>query len=82
MNIYVCYFSFLSAFQNPVVEVVGILWMFFQPLLFGLIASAVQLDRLSAETVGQLSVLLFFFYNFLMILMQAWLQQAVVVADR
>jgi hypothetical protein len=33
-------------------EVVGILWMIFQPLLFGLIAAAVQIERLTAETVG------------------------------
>ncbi|XP_076458394.1 sodium/hydrogen exchanger 9B2-like [Babylonia areolata] len=39
--------------KNPVEEVVGVLWMLFQPLLFGLIAAAVRIDKLSGDTVGE-----------------------------
>ncbi|XP_070185808.1 sodium/hydrogen exchanger 9B2-like isoform X2 [Littorina saxatilis] len=39
--------------KNPMEDIVGVLWMIFQPLLFGLIGAAVQIDRLSAETVGE-----------------------------
>jgi len=33
----------------------GVLWMIFQPLLFGLIAAEVKVNKLSAETVGKLN---------------------------
>ena len=48
------------SFQNPIEEVVGVLWMIFQPLLFGLIAAAVQIDRLTPETVGNFKFWYFF----------------------
>lgn len=38
--------------KDPVEEVMSVLWMIFQPLLFGLIGAAVRLDALSGETVG------------------------------
>ena len=41
--------------QNPVEDVMGVLWMIFQPLLFGLIAAEVKVNKLSAETVGKLN---------------------------
>ncbi|KAL8568853.1 hypothetical protein ACOMHN_009673 [Nucella lapillus] len=39
--------------KNPVEDIVGVLWMIFQPLLFGLIAAAVQIDKLNGDTVGE-----------------------------
>ncbi|KAL8591353.1 hypothetical protein ACOMHN_052619 [Nucella lapillus] len=38
--------------NNPVEDVMGVLWMIFQPLLFGLIAAAVEINKLKADTVG------------------------------
>ncbi|GFN81860.1 mitochondrial sodium/hydrogen exchanger 9b2-like, partial [Plakobranchus ocellatus] len=38
--------------KNPVEDVTGVLWMVFQPLLFGLIGSAVDISSLDADTVG------------------------------
>ncbi|KAL8579403.1 hypothetical protein ACOMHN_026768 [Nucella lapillus] len=38
--------------MNPVEGVVGVLWMIFQPLLFGLIGAAVDVSKLEAKTVG------------------------------
>ncbi|XP_076461638.1 sodium/hydrogen exchanger 9B2-like isoform X1 [Babylonia areolata] len=38
--------------DNPVEGVMGVLWMIFQPLLFGLIAAAVEINKLEADTVG------------------------------
>ncbi|RUS73419.1 hypothetical protein EGW08_018825 [Elysia chlorotica] len=38
--------------KMPVEEVTGVLWMVFQPLLFGLIGSAVDMSTLDADTVG------------------------------
>ncbi|GFR84750.1 mitochondrial sodium/hydrogen exchanger 9B2-like [Elysia marginata] len=38
--------------KNPVQDVVGILWMIFQPLLFGLIGAEVKIDSLDGDTVG------------------------------
>nr|KAG5713906.1 hypothetical protein BaRGS_024533 [Batillaria attramentaria] len=35
-----------------IADVVGVLWMLFQPLLFGLIGAAVRVDALEAKTVG------------------------------
>ncbi|GFR63530.1 mitochondrial sodium/hydrogen exchanger 9B2-like, partial [Elysia marginata] len=39
--------------KMPEEEVTGVLWMVFQPLLFGLIGSAVELDSLDGGTVGK-----------------------------
>ncbi|BFZ03690.1 hypothetical protein BsWGS_06729 [Bradybaena similaris] len=38
--------------QNPVDDVVGILWMLFQPLLFGLIGAEVDVTSLEVSLVG------------------------------
>ncbi|KAK3763456.1 hypothetical protein RRG08_053310 [Elysia crispata] len=38
--------------KMPVEDVTGVLWMVFEPLLFGLIGSAVDLSTLDADTVG------------------------------
>ncbi|XP_076457027.1 sodium/hydrogen exchanger 9B2-like [Babylonia areolata] len=38
---------------NPVENVMAVLWMIFEPLLFGLIAAAVEIDKLKAKTVGE-----------------------------
>ncbi|BFZ03687.1 hypothetical protein BsWGS_06726 [Bradybaena similaris] len=38
--------------KNPVEDVTGVLWMVFQPLLFGLIGSAVNISSLEPDTVG------------------------------
>nr|KAG5713907.1 hypothetical protein BaRGS_024534 [Batillaria attramentaria] len=38
--------------KNPVEEVMGVLWMVFQPLLFGLIGAKVDLRELQPQTVG------------------------------
>ena len=51
--------------QNPVEDVVGVLWMIFQPLLFGLIAAEVEVGKLQADTVGQYSVCLISLPEFL-----------------
>ena len=42
-------------FQNPVEDVIGVLWMIHQPLLFGLIGSVVDISALDANTVGKSS---------------------------
>ena len=38
--------------DNPVTDVLAQIWMVFQPLLFGLIGTEIQVDALDAETVG------------------------------
>ncbi|GFR84744.1 mitochondrial sodium/hydrogen exchanger 9B2-like [Elysia marginata] len=38
--------------KNPVEDVVAVLWMIFQPLLFGLIGSEVKISSLEGGTVG------------------------------
>ncbi|CAG5128446.1 unnamed protein product [Candidula unifasciata] len=38
--------------KNPVEDVTAVLWMVFQPLLFGLIGSAVNISSLESDTVG------------------------------
>lgn len=38
--------------KNPVQDVVGVLWMIFQPLLFGLIGAEVKVSSLDGGTVG------------------------------
>ncbi|GFR84753.1 mitochondrial sodium/hydrogen exchanger 9B2-like [Elysia marginata] len=38
--------------KMPVEDVTGVLWMVFQPLLFGLIGAAVDMSTLDADTVG------------------------------
>ncbi|XP_012945768.2 sodium/hydrogen exchanger 9B2-like, partial [Aplysia californica] len=38
--------------KNPVEDVTGVLWMVFQPLLFGLIGAAVDISSLDPNTVG------------------------------
>ena len=38
--------------DNPVTDVLAKIWMVFQPLLFGLIGTEIQVDALEAETVG------------------------------
>lgn len=38
--------------KSPVQDVVGILWMIFQPLLFGLIGAEVKINSLSGDTIG------------------------------
>ncbi|XP_076458397.1 sodium/hydrogen exchanger 9B2-like [Babylonia areolata] len=38
--------------KTPVEEVMGVLWMVFQPLLFGLIGAKVDLSKLEPTTVG------------------------------
>ncbi|XP_070185823.1 sodium/hydrogen exchanger 9B2-like isoform X2 [Littorina saxatilis] len=38
--------------KTPVEEVMGVLWMVFQPLLFGLIGSKVDLSKLEPQAVG------------------------------
>ncbi|RUS84137.1 hypothetical protein EGW08_008111 [Elysia chlorotica] len=43
---------FLVGENNPVQDVVGVLWMIFQPLLFGLIGAEVKINSLSGGTVG------------------------------
>ena len=47
------YTLFLNLFsQTPVEEVMGVLWMVFQPLLFGLIGAKVDLSKLEPQAVG------------------------------
>ncbi|CAG5128447.1 unnamed protein product [Candidula unifasciata] len=41
-----------SGEQNPVDDVVGVLWMMFQPLLFGLIGAEVDVTSLDGSLVG------------------------------
>ncbi|GFN98310.1 mitochondrial sodium/hydrogen exchanger 9b2-like [Plakobranchus ocellatus] len=38
--------------KNPVEDVVGVLWMVFQPLLFGLIGAEVKIESLDGNIVG------------------------------
>lgn len=45
--------------QNPVEGVTGVLWMIFQPLLFGLIGAQVNIASLEPETVGK-EIIIFF----------------------
>lgn len=45
-------------YQNPVQDVVAILWMLFQPLLFGLIGAEVEVSSLSGDIIGEI----FFFF--------------------
>merc|ERR1719376_198717 len=45
--------------KNPVEDVTGVLWMIFQPLLFGLIGSAVHVSDLDPHTVGSGIAVLF-----------------------
>ena len=44
---------FIASIQNPVEHVVDVLWMVFQPLLFGLIGAAVEINSLEGSTVGK-----------------------------
>ncbi|KAK3698371.1 hypothetical protein RRG08_022932 [Elysia crispata] len=39
--------------KMPEEEVIGVLWMIFQPLLFGLIGAAVEISDLDGDTVGK-----------------------------
>uniref|UniRef100_A0A2C9LYR2 Cation/H+ exchanger transmembrane domain-containing protein n=1 Tax=Biomphalaria glabrata TaxID=6526 RepID=A0A2C9LYR2_BIOGL len=38
--------------KNPVEEVLGVLWMIFQPFLFGLIGSEVDVMKLDYDVIG------------------------------
>lgn len=38
--------------QDPIKDIVAILWMLFQPMLFGLIGSEVQISKIDGDTVG------------------------------
>lgn len=40
--------------QEPMAGIVAILWMIFQPLLFGLIGSEVDIAKIDPGTVGKL----------------------------
>ena len=43
-------------FQDDIAEMVGILWMLFQPLLFGLIGAAVNFDNIKdLNSLGKLA---------------------------
>ncbi|XP_046367310.2 sodium/hydrogen exchanger 9B2-like isoform X1 [Haliotis rufescens] len=44
--------EFKEGEQNPIENVVGVLWMIFQPLLFGLIASEVEISSIDKNTIG------------------------------
>lgn len=41
--------------KNPVDDVVGILWLLFQPLLFGLIGAEVDVTSLDGSLVGEIA---------------------------
>lgn len=45
-------------FQDTIAEVVGIMWMLFQPLLFGLIGAAVNFDNI--KDLNSLGMYMFF----------------------
>ncbi|XP_063445176.1 sodium/hydrogen exchanger 9B2-like isoform X2 [Mytilus trossulus] len=38
--------------QDPIKDIVAILWMLFQPILFGLIGAEVQISKIDGQTVG------------------------------
>lgn len=38
--------------KDSIKDIVGILWMLFQPMLFGLIGAEVQIDKIDGDTVG------------------------------
>lgn len=38
--------------QDPIKDIVAILWMLFQPMLFGLIGAEVQISKIDGDTVG------------------------------
>ena len=40
-------------FQEPMAGIVAILWMIFQPLLFGLIGAEVNISQIDGSTVGE-----------------------------
>lgn len=50
--------------QNPMEDVVGVLWMLFQPLLFGLIGAAVKVSSLKADDVGMFVAAVVCSFNF------------------
>lgn len=50
-------------FQDTIAEVVGIMWMLFQPLLFGLIGAAVNFDNI--KDLNSLGMYMFFFLWFM-----------------
>lgn len=50
-------------FQDTIAEVVGIMWMLFQPLLFGLIGAAVNFDNIKdLNSLGMYMVFFFVIY--------------------
>ncbi|XP_005112307.1 sodium/hydrogen exchanger 9B2 isoform X2 [Aplysia californica] len=44
--------EYAEGVKNPIEDVVGVLWMIFQPLLFGLIGAEVDISSLDGDTVG------------------------------
>ncbi|RUS73417.1 hypothetical protein EGW08_018823 [Elysia chlorotica] len=44
--------EFPEGVKNPVEDVIAVLWMIFQPLLFGLIGAEVKISSLNGSTVG------------------------------
>ncbi|XP_067670981.1 sodium/hydrogen exchanger 9B2-like isoform X2 [Haliotis asinina] len=44
--------EFKEGEQNPIEGVVGVLWMIFQPLLFGLIGAEVEISSIDKNTIG------------------------------
>jgi len=46
----------MVSLQDNISEIVAILWMIFQPLLFGLIGAAVKISDIDGDTVGRLTI--------------------------
>lgn len=53
-------------FQDTIAEVVGIMWMLFQPLLFGLIGAAVNFDNI--KDLNSLGMYMFFLCDLFVII--------------